>query len=295
MLLSHWKWLKTTLNELGFSPLNIQELEPLPQEEPAESLGTIDLGEPVSSPPESQVVQPSNETHSPAVSEQVDSLIGNDTDDPSPTAQAPTGPERVATGSSARSDSTTETGLRADRSHGAGSRTGGSAGGGGKGTGGGSGRRSVAGRKFISYVGAHPTDDEPDLDGLKQEARMALEEKAIVRILEKEPILERTLPGNEGFDLFEPGEGEQHLRWIEVKAMSGSLDNQDATLSSKQFEYAQKHREAYWLYVVEHADDDEIARIVRIQDPAGKARTFTFDRGWLTVAKVDSEKEDQGG
>jgi len=27
-------------------------------------------------------------------------------------------------------------------------------------------------------------------------------------------------------------------------------------------------------------------RIVPIQDPAGKARTFTFDHGWLDVANV---------
>ena len=35
------------------------------------------------------------------------------------------------------------------------------------------------GRPFISYVGTHLDDEEPDPDGVDQEARMALEEKAI--------------------------------------------------------------------------------------------------------------------
>jgi hypothetical protein len=38
---------------------------------------------------------------------------------------------------------------------------------------------SAAGRPFISYVGTHPNDEEPDPDGLDQAARMALEGKAI--------------------------------------------------------------------------------------------------------------------
>lgn len=36
-----------------------------------------------------------------------------------------------------------------------------------------------------------------------------------------------------------------------------------------------------------HVADDGNSRILRIQDPAGKAQTFTFDRGWIEVAGVD--------
>ena len=57
-------------------------------------------------------------------------------------------------------------------------------------------------------------------------------------------------------------------------------------MSHTQFKFAQEHGDAYWLYVVERAGTDD-ARIVRIQDPAGKAKTFTFDKGWLAVAEVD--------
>ena len=37
------------------------------------------------------------------------------------------------------------------------------------------------------------------------------------------------------------------------------------------------------LYVVENAHTDD-PHLVRIQDPAGKGETFTFDKGWLEVA-----------
>ena len=74
--------------------------------------------------------------------------------------------------------------------------------------------------------------------------------------------------------------------------MTGSLHDRPVGMSHTQFEHAQKHGEAYWLYVVEHAGTDT-ASIVRIQDPAGKARTFTFDRGWLDVAEMDTKQRDQ--
>ena len=114
---------------------------------------------------------------------------------------------------------------------------------------------------------------------------MAVEEKAIQFILKNEPQLYRTPANNPGYDLFKEEDG-QIVRWVEVKAMTGSLNDRPVGLSHTQFEYAREHKEAYWLYVVEHAESPDEARIVRIQDPAGKAWTFTFDRGWLNVADI---------
>jgi len=141
-------------------------------------------------------------------------------------------------------------------------------------------------RPFISYVGVHPDVEEPDPDGLNQTARMALEARAIDLILAKEPNWLRTPAFNPGYDLFEAGPDAQPHRWCEVKAMTGSLNDRPVGLSRTQFEWARQHRDDYWLYVVEHAGDEE-ARIVRIQDPAGKAHSFTFDRGWINVADLD--------
>lgn len=150
------------------------------------------------------------------------------------------------------------------------------------------GKRTSEGKPatFISYVGVHPDDEEPDPEGLDQEARMALEAKAIEFILSREPAWRRTSTHNPGYDLYLADEGDNTTQWCEVKAMTGSLDDHPVGLSRTQFDCAREHGEAYWLYVVEHVGTDA-ARIVRIPDPAGKARTFTFDHGWINVAELD--------
>ncbi|MDE0566926.1 DUF3883 domain-containing protein, partial [Shewanella sp. K8] len=73
-------------------------------------------------------------------------------------------------------------------------------------------------------------------------------------------------------------------RWVEVKAMTGTLEDRPVGLSHTQFNYAREKGEAYWLYVVERATDPMHARVLRIQNPAAKAQTFTFDHGWREIA-----------
>jgi hypothetical protein len=161
---------------------------------------------------------------------------------------------------------------------------------------GGGGHRTSVGigaRPFISYVGAHPDEEEPDPDGLDKHQRMALEARAIDFILSREPNWQRTPTHNPGFDLFKIGPDGQPMQWCEVKAMAVSLEDRPVGLSRTQFKCAREHGEDYWLYVVEYAGDEH-ARIVRIQDPAGKARTFTFDRGWVSIAQVDERKDGIG-
>lgn len=145
---------------------------------------------------------------------------------------------------------------------------------------------SVGGRPFISYVAVQPDEEEPDPDGLNQQQRMVLEARAIEFVLSREPDWQRTPTHNPGFDLFKIGPNGQPIQWCEVKAMSGSLKDHPVGLSRYQFDCAREHGENFWLYVVEHIGLEH-ARIVRIQDPAGKARTFTFDRGWLSIAQTD--------
>jgi hypothetical protein len=137
-------------------------------------------------------------------------------------------------------------------------------------------------RDFVSYVAvAH--EEEADPDGLDHGTRMALEEQAIMAILAAEPTLQRTPANNPGFDLFQPGENGEPAMWVEVKAMSRNWSSRPVGLSRTQFHLAVEKGAAYWLYVVENAGTGS-ARVLRVQDPAGKSRTFTFDHGWLEVA-----------
>ena len=68
------------------------------------------------------------------------------------------------------------------------------------------------------------------------------------------------MPLNQSSDCSTDKERErrQPTRWIEEKAMTGNLFDRPVGLSRTQFEYAQEHGEAYWLYVVEHAGNDSV-------------------------------------
>ena len=138
-------------------------------------------------------------------------------------------------------------------------------------------------RPFYTYIGTHPGENEPSPEGSEEAARrMAFEENAIQFILACEPEWERTPTHNPGYDL-EKIDHNGVISVCEVKAMTGAWGNGPVGLTHTQFKTAQEYGEAYWLYVVEHADTGS-PNIVKIQDPAGKARTFTFDRGWREVA-----------
>lgn len=162
---------------------------------------------------------------------------------------------------------------------------------GGKGAGTGNERNrspgSAGGRPFISYVGAHPNDEGSDPDGLDQAVRMRIEEQAINLIISLEPTLRRTEVGNPGFDLYEINSSAQQSRWIEVKSMTGSLNDRPVGISHTQFECARARGSMYWLYVVEYASDPARARVLRIQNPFAHARTFTFDKGWAEIAQIE--------
>ena len=174
--------------------------------------------------------------------------------------------------------STTGNGSQGGQTHGGGSGAAGSASTGNQSTGG-------TNRTFVSYIDVNANEEGPDPDGLDHAARMELESKAIDLILLQEPCWERTPTHNPGYDLYEPDGNGAAIRWCEVKAMAASLEEHPVGLSRTQFEHAQEHGENYWLYVVEHSGTER-ARILRIKDPIGKARTFTFDRGWIAVADI---------
>ena len=91
---------------------------------------------------------------------------------------------------------------------------------------------------------------------------------------------------NRGYDLYQVDQRGNTIRWCEVKAMRGTWQDRPVGLTHTQFKMAQEYGAAYWLYVVERAGTGN-PNIVKIQDPAGQARTFTFDHGWRKVAVVD--------
>ena len=154
-------------------------------------------------------------------------------------------------------------------------------------------RTGGSSREFRSYVAAGRTSESAD-GSVEQERKMAVEAKAIEHIRKIEPTWEQTEPGNEGFDLYQTNADGEIVKWCEVKSLSGAWGDRPVTMSHTQFELAQEKGDAYWLYVVEHAGDPERIWLLRIQDPAGQARTFTFDQGWAEVADALTYNERDG-
>ncbi len=265
------------LDELGFARLDTSVAPPVANGNTADGLGTgTDAG---GSP--DQAGWPSGQPgNGMSPQEALRKLLGQGAPDPTPSPQPEGSPEPTSGGAGG--------GTRGN-SNGSGS---GGHSGSGKRTGGKRTPGSKGGRPFISYVAAEPNEEEPDPDGLDSLKRQALEEEAIRLILAGDPRLHRTPRHNPGYDLFEPDQHGAPKRWVEVKAMTGSLHDRRVGMSDTQFECAQEHGEAFWLYVVEQAGTPN-ARIVRIQDPAGRARTFTFDEGWLAVAELNSRENEQ--
>lgn len=149
--------------------------------------------------------------------------------------------------------------------------------------------RRSASHRFVSYIDVRHEESGDDPDRLNHEDRMELEGQAIEFILSIEPQWTTTPASNPGFDLFEEGSDGKPARWCEVKAMTGTLDDRPVTLSRTQFECARQKGQDYYLYVVELAGTPGSRRLVRIQNPVGEARYFTFDRGWRDIADSDHE------
>jgi hypothetical protein len=222
-------------------------------------------------------------------------LYGDNMPDIPPGTSDPDGDDIVGTSARRSGQGSSSSGTSYDGALGSGGVYGGSGGFGSSGykgseKGGRHGKRTpgnVGGRPFISYIGAHPNDDDLNSDDLGHAERMQIEACAIDLIIGLEPALRRTTEGNPGFDLFEVDSCGRQIRWVEVKSMTGSLDDHPVGLSHTQFNYAREKGDAYWLYIVEYTTDPTKARLLKIQNPISRARTFTFDHGWREIASSE--------
>lgn len=276
--------------EAGIDPAALDLLRRLGITNVAELTSRLGITNPSPEPEPSTAPEPdADEPSDGDVYDDATGLYGDDMPDIPPGTPDPDGGDGVGNGTGRGGQGSTGNGAPRGGAH-SGSGGHGGSGSKGNGNGGGHGKRTpgqTGARPFISYVGAHPDDDGPDPDGLDQAVRMQIEGHAIDLIIGLEPTLRRTPDGNPGFDLYEADSSGRQIRWVEVKSMTGSLEDRPVGLSHTQFDHAREKGDAYWLYVVEHVTDLAQARVLRIQNPAGNARTFTFDRGWSQIARTE--------
>ena len=282
--------------EAGIDPAALNLLRKLGITNVADLTSRLGITNPLSEPEPSTAPEPeADEPSDGDVYDDAKDLYGDDMPDISPGTPDPDAGDSVGNGARRGGQGHSGTGTSRGGGQGNGGARSGSgrhsvSDGKGNGNGGSHGKMTpgqTGARPFISYVGAHPDDDEPDPDGLDQAARMQIEGHAIELIVGLEPALRRTPDGNPGFDLYEADSSGKQIRWVEVKSMTGSLQDRPVGLSHTQFDCAREKGDAYWLYVVEHATDPTQAQVLRIQNPVAHARTFTFDRGWREIARTE--------
>ena len=168
------------------------------------------------------------------------------------------------------------------------------------------GGQSGLGVSLIRRSSSEGGNGEKPGDG--SQGNMDVERAAIKLILKKDPSLKWTMPGNHGFDLWEPGPNDklvlldanekpwgrwglgpnpQPKRWIEVKSSAGVPSS--VSLSITQFRFALKKQDAYWLYVVINVTLEGTGNIFKIQNPA-KWILNTIDGFNLSLAWIEQHQ-----
>lgn len=99
---------------------------------------------------------------------------------------------------------------------------------------------------------------------------------------------------NPGFDVESVDKSGTLVRRIEVKSTAAEWSVMGVMMSQRQIDQARTDGDLFWLDVVEYAEDDDQARVYRIQDPANRISYFGFDGDWKVVAEPDVARDDGG-
>lgn len=121
-----------------------------------------------------------------------------------------------------------------------------------------------------------------------QVRREAVDQAGIARVLEferrngREP--REMPPKNPGYDVVSSNADGIIERYIEVKSLCRGWSGAEPALTHRQFHFALRYNAKCWLYVVEHAEQDDF-QIHPIQDPARRVNRFMFDWGWKDLSE----------
>lgn len=143
-------------------------------------------------------------------------------------------------------------------------------------------------------------DDDRRLDDSGDEApdRSTVDAAGVRRVLRYEESCGRVpkeqAHNNPGFDVLSCDAEGNALRRIEIKSIGGAWTGFGVWMSATQLAENRTHGADFWLYVVEHAEDDDAAVIHRIQDPASQATKFGFDAGWQALSEPELDRDDSG-
>jgi len=158
----------------------------------------------------------------------------------------------------------------------------------------GSGQPRTQMASFVSF----DEDDDREFDDDEAHERSPVDAAGVLRVLRYEESCgrapEEQALNNPGFDVLSRDAEGNFLRRIEIKSIGGPWTGFGVWMSARQLEENRTHGDDFWLYVVEHAEDDDAAVIHRIHDPASQATKFGFDAGWQALREPDVDRDDFG-
>ena len=146
--------------------------------------------------------------------------------------------------------------------------------------------------RFFSYVAAAGSREARMAE--RQDARaIKLGEHGVERVVEYEAARGRTAEpqphNNKGFDIISCRPDGSDRRIIEVKATARDWPDRGVPVSDSQIDKNRELGDEFWLYVVEHPEDPEQARVTAIQNPIASADYFAFDPGWRVLSESRPE------
>lgn len=152
-------------------------------------------------------------------------------------------------------------------------------------------RQSNSQRRLVSYVSpSGPDNVERQASNAAESHRLRVGETAVEIVIRSEQKKGREARSmdhvNAGYDVV--SEGEDGIRYIEVKGTEAAWGERGVAMTPTQFFYSreQPNRDC-WLYVVEEVFSTT-PLIHEIQNPSANVDRFIFDGGWRQIAENTS-------
>lgn len=102
-------------------------------------------------------------------------------------------------------------------------------------------------------------------------------------LLDKSNDFYKAPPNQEGYDLTEEDSKGNIIRYIEVKTLTGEWGEGGVGITEHQFNFAQKQKDKWWLFVVEGINTDS-PKVYQFKNPVTEANRFMFDNSWKQLA-----------
>ena len=143
-------------------------------------------------------------------------------------------------------------------------------------------------RQAYIYVKQEPTEKGQSIQAEKMAGESLSRDFVMKHEIEEGRIPKEMSEDNAGYDI-KSTEKNGDIRFIEVKSISGQWGGEGITVSPSQINFAQEHKKAFWLYVVENIGKSN-ARLHKLQDPMKYVKGFKFNEAWKEIASsIDLE------